>query len=182
MRYWDTSARVPLFASESTSARARRWFAEDDEVVTWVWTRTEITSAIERCARQGLLGWEQRRAALEALNELAGEWDEITEVLAVRSRATALLARHPLRAADAGQLGAALVAQDQLTGDLALVALDANLAAAAEREGLRVLDATTCTGGGPGGPLTAGALPAGFRPARADRPDSEARESSGRRS
>ena len=76
----------------------------------------------------------------DRLDALASEWDEITDVLAVRSRALSLLARHPLRAADAGQLGAALLLQDQLAGRLTFVSLDHNLSLAAEREGLRVLD------------------------------------------
>ena len=59
-------------------------------------------------------------------------------VLAVRSRANALLARHPLRAADAGQLGAALLVQEQLAGPLTFVCRDSRLLAAADVEGLRL--------------------------------------------
>jgi hypothetical protein len=50
-----------------------------------------------------------------------------------------LLARHPLRAADAGQLGAALLIQSQFGGALPFVCLDQRLSAAAELEGLRVI-------------------------------------------
>ncbi len=63
----------------------------------------------------------------------------MTELLAVRSRANALLARHPLRAADAGQLGAALLIQEQLAEALTFVCLDHRLSTAAERESLRVM-------------------------------------------
>ena len=115
------------------------WLDDDNHVVTWVWTRVEIVSAIERRVRHGLLSVEQRRSALDHLERLASQWDEITAVLAVRSRANALLARHPLRAADAGQLGAALHAQEN-TGRLTFVSLDQALTLAAEREGFRVLD------------------------------------------
>lgn len=90
--------------------------------------------------RQGLLSREDRRSALTRLDVLAADWDEIGDVLAVRARAEALLARHPLRTADAGQLGAALHARD-ITGQLTFVSLDKDLAKAAEQEGLRVLDA-----------------------------------------
>ncbi len=140
MRYWDTSALVPLILEEGSTTRVRRWLDDDDHVVTWVWTRAEIISAIERRVRESLLSREQRRAALDGVDSLAGQWDEVTEVLAVRSRATSLLARHPLRAADAGQLGAALLAQSQSAGQLTFVCLDQNLSTAAEREGFRVLD------------------------------------------
>jgi len=54
-------------------------------------------------------------------------------------RALPLLARHPLRAADAAQLGAALLVADPDPASLVMVVLDRRLAAAAEREGLVVL-------------------------------------------
>ena len=138
MRYWDASALVPLIVAEPESDLVRRWLSEDDHVVTWVWTRTEITSAIERRAREGAITRPQRREVLDRLGVLADRWDEVTEVLTVRSRANALLARHPLRAADAGQLGAALLVQEQIAGHLAFACLDERLAAAAELEGLRL--------------------------------------------
>ena len=139
MRYWDASALVPLIVAESDSELVRGWLSEDDHIVTWVWTRTEITSAIERRTRDRLLSRPQRRDVLDRLGVLADGWDEVTEVLAVRSRANALLARHALRAADAGQLGAALLVQEQLAGPLSFACRDQRLLSAAEREGLRIL-------------------------------------------
>lgn len=137
MRYWDASALVPLIVAEADSDRVRGWLAEDDHVVTWAWTRTEITSAVARRMREGLLSRTQRRAVLDRLDLLAGSWDEVTDVLAVRSRAGALLMRHPLRAADAGQLGAALLVQEHLAGPLAFVCLDRRLSSVADLEELR---------------------------------------------
>ncbi len=139
MRYWDASALVPLFLAERESRRVREWLAEDDRIVTWVWTRTEIVSAVERRVREGVLSRSERRLVLERFHELATSWDEVTDVLAVRSLADLLLARHPLRAADAGQLGAALLIQNQFGGALPFVCLDERLSAAAELEGLRVI-------------------------------------------
>ena len=139
MRYWDASALVPLIVSEPDSALVRTWLSEDDRIVTWVWTRTEIASALERRTREGLLTRPQRGAVLERLDTLAAKWDELTDVLAVRTRATGLLARHPMRAADAGQLGAALLVHEQVPGTLSFVCLDGRLTLAAELEGLRVL-------------------------------------------
>ena len=138
MRYWDASALVPLLVAEPESKLVRQWLSEDHRIVTWVWTRTEITGAIERRTREGLLSRRQRREVLGKLDAFARSWDEVTEVLAVRSRANALLARHPLRAADAGQLGAGLLVQEQLAGTLDFVCLDHDLCAAAELEGLGV--------------------------------------------
>ena len=113
--------------------------SEDDHIVTWVWTRTEITGAIERRTREGALSRPQRREVLDRLRVLAGGWDEVTEVLTVRARAEALLARYPLRAADAGQLGAALLVQEQLPGPLTFACRDQRLLSAADLEGLQVL-------------------------------------------
>ena len=139
MRYWDASALVPLIVGEADSDLVRGWLSEDDHIVTWVWTRTELTSAVERRTRDGLLSRSQRREVLERLGVLADGWDEVTEVLAVRTRANAVLARHALRAADAGQLGAALLVQEQLAGPLAFACRDQRLLSAAELEGLRIL-------------------------------------------
>ena len=137
MRYWDASALVPLVISEPSSETVRAWLSDDERIVTWAWTRVEITSAVERRARQGLLSRAQRRDALGRFEALAETWDEVTDVLAVRSRAIPLLARHPLRAADAAQLAAALLVSEQVVDGFAFVCLDETLASAAEREGLR---------------------------------------------
>ncbi len=139
MRYWDASALVPLFLAERESRRVREWLSEDDGIVTWVWTRMEVLGAVERRAREGVFSRSERRLVLARFNRHAARWDEVTDVLAVRSRAELLLARHPLRAADAGQLGAALLIQNQFGGALPFVCLDERLSAAAELEGLRVI-------------------------------------------
>ena len=145
MRYWDASALVPLLVAEANSGTVRNWLAEDDRIVTWVWTSTEITSALERRTREGLLTRRQRREVVDRLDDLASRWDEVTDVLAVRTRARSLLARHPLRAADAGQLGAALLVAEQLAGTLTFHCLDGRLTLAAEQEGLHVIASPSVT-------------------------------------
>ena len=137
MRYWDTSALVPLVIAEAETERMRSLVEEDPHVVTWAWTSVELASAVERRARQGELTREQRRSALARFAELAEAWDEVTDVLMVRRRALAVLARHPLRAADAAQLGAALAIAPEQGRPLGFVGLDERLLDAAEREGLR---------------------------------------------
>lgn len=139
MRYWDASALVPLVVAEPSTDRMRDLLRDDPHIVTWAWTSVEITSAVERRTRQGHLDREQRRAALRAFDELSTTWDEVTDVLAVRRRAIALLARHPLRAADAAQLAAGLLLAPESGPAPTYVCLDERLAEAAEREGLTVL-------------------------------------------
>lgn len=139
MRYWDASALVPLVVAEEATARVRQWLKEDSVVVTWSWTRVELASAVERRVRYGEMTREQRRLTLDRFQELAADWHEVEDLLPVRNRALALLARHPLRAADAAQLGAALLVAEDHPGSLAFVCLDERLALAAEKEGLWVV-------------------------------------------
>lgn len=139
MRFWDASALVPLLVAESGSERVRARLAEDPQIVTWGWSAVEIASAVERRTREGTLTRPQRRAVLDRLAALEKAWDEVVDVLAVRGRARSLLARHPLRAVDAAQLGAALLASDPDPATLPFVCLDERLALAAEKEGFPVL-------------------------------------------
>lgn len=139
MRYWEASALVPLIIAETKSGWARDRFSEDDQIITWAWTRTEIVSAIERRTREGTLTRLQRRNVLRQFDVFASHWDEVTDILSVRARANLLLARHSLRAADAGQLAAALLVQEQLSSPLTFVCLDQRLSIAAELEGLDVM-------------------------------------------
>jgi hypothetical protein len=137
VRFWDASAVVPLVVEEPATPRVRGWLGDDPEMVTWGWTRVEIAGAVERRVREGAIDRAQRRRLLDEFGRLAGEWDEVTDLVAVRAKAEALLARHSLRAADAGQLGAALLVAAEDPGILFLC-LDERLATAAELEGLRI--------------------------------------------
>lgn len=139
MRYWDASALAPLVIAEPTSSRVRAWLEEDPQIATWVWTRVELISAVERRARRAEIDRSQRRAALDRFAALAELWDEVVDPLPVRRKAESLLARHPLRAADAAQLAAALLLAEEDPASLTFVCLDERLSIAAEREGLRVL-------------------------------------------
>ena len=143
MRYWDASALVPLLVTEAESSRVRLWLGQDSRVVTWSWSMVEITSAVERRFREGFLDQAGRRDVLARLAQLAEQWDEITDTLAVRRQANRLLARYPLRAADAGQLGAALVMVEDQPAGQAFVCLDHRLSYAAEMEGFAVFDASS---------------------------------------
>lgn len=139
MRFWDASAVLPLIVEEPGSPLALKWLREDQDVMLWGLTRVELASAIERASREGRLRPAERAAALRRASKLADDAHEVVDLAAVRSRATAVLARHALRAADAAQLGAALLVADPEPASLTMVVLDRRLAAAAEREGLSVL-------------------------------------------
>jgi hypothetical protein len=69
----------------------------------------------------------------------AGRWTEITALDVVRERAERALAVHALSAADATQLGAALVAVKDRPRRRSFVTADPRLATAAEAEGFDVV-------------------------------------------
>ena len=139
MRYWDASALVPLCVSETGTATVRR--LARGGIVTWSLSAVEIASAIERRTREGQLKDAERAAARTALSELAAAWTEISAPGPVRERAMRLVATHALRAADAMQLGAALVAVSDRSVGHEFVCADGRLRAAAAREGFHVLPA-----------------------------------------
>jgi predicted nucleic acid-binding protein len=73
------------------------------------------------------------------LIRLEAAWNEVADLDAVRARARRLLEAHPLRAADALHLGAALLSAEERPQGLGFVTFDLRLAEAAEREGFAVL-------------------------------------------
>ena len=75
------------------------------------------------------------RDAERRLHELRDGWDEIVPGEACRRIAERMLRVHALRAADALQLAAALVASDQDPGRLEVVCLDQRMNEACRKEG-----------------------------------------------
>ena len=140
MTYWDASALVPLLVTEAATNTVQSWLHEDANVVTWVWTRVEITSAIERRYREGTVSMDQRRELISRLTVIARQWDEVTDILVTRKHAQRILAHYPLRAADAAQLAAAIIACEGDPGGERFACLDHRLAEAAELEGFTVLN------------------------------------------
>ena len=110
-----------------------------EAIVTWGVSAVEIASAIERRTREGSLSDRDRAAGLDALAELAAAWTEVSALGPVRERAMRLVATHALRAADAMQLGAALVAVSDRPMGHDFVCADTRLGVAAAREGFRLL-------------------------------------------
>ena len=139
MRFWDTSALVPLVIEEARSAACRRLLRDKSEVVVWAITRTEMTSAVWRRARSGDLALSSVPRVLARIAALSTLWSEVTDLDLVRERAERLLAQHPLRAADALQLAAALVLTRERPRGRELVTADEELASAARAEGFRVV-------------------------------------------
>lgn len=139
MRFWDSSAIVPLLIAQRSSPRSQYFFHEDREMIVWSLTSVECVSAFHRLEREGHMELAELRQAKIRLKALTEAWHEITDIQTVRVRAQRLLGIYALRAADALQLAAALVAfEDQPEGG-ELLTYDSVLAQAAEREGFTLL-------------------------------------------
>jgi len=139
VRYWDSSALLPLIVLERTSAAIQGLLTADRDVLTWWASRIEAASALSRLGREGALNGGTLEAAFSRLDALARTWDEVLPTEPVREQAIRLLRVHPLRAADALQLAAALVGSEHQPRTLALVTLDERLRQAALREGFAVV-------------------------------------------
>jgi len=139
VRFWDSSAIVPLLVDEPATAALTREYESDPQMLVWWATVVECVSALARRERDGGLPGRALPDALERLAALELAWLEIQALDRVRNTAVRLLRVHPLRSADALQLAAALVAAEDHPRTLPLVTLDDQLALAAEREGFAVV-------------------------------------------
>jgi hypothetical protein len=138
MRFWDSSALVALVVREEATPRREQALREDPGVLIWYGTPAEIESAIQRRRREGELTPDQETTVRAKLDALAGIWHEVQPTLALRERALRLLRVHPLRAADAFQLAAALIVCGEQTRGFHFDTADQRLAAAATAEGFVV--------------------------------------------
>ncbi len=134
MKFWDSSALVPLLLNQPRTALARELLREDGEQVVWWGSVVECASAIARLHRDGHLTSADERRARELLQTLSGSWFEMQPGAAIREHALRLLRLHPLRAADAMQLAAAIEWAGAPSNG-SFVTFDDRLAAAAQREG-----------------------------------------------
>lgn len=139
MKFWDASAIVPLCVQEPSTIAVRRILNEDPSLVLWWGTRTECVSALMRQVREGVLTPTGARAARHVLNAVMQAGIEMQPSEAVRGTAERLLGVHPLRAADALQLAAAIQWCQGLTAGSDLVAFDRRLREAGYAEGFSVL-------------------------------------------
>ena len=139
MRFWDSSAIVPLVSREVSSPRCRAWLRADPVMLVWALSATEVASALSRKRRDGGLDRGRFATAKRRLAALEKAWNEVAQYDAVRARARRLLEIHALRAADALQLAAALVVVEDRTAGVEIVTFDERLAEAAEKEDFVVL-------------------------------------------
>ncbi len=139
MRFWDSSAVVPLLVAQPSSADADAWLGDDGAIAIWTLTPIEVASAVQRLLREGAMSEAQADVAAQRTQELVRACHVVVDVEAVKRRAARLLHLHTLRAADALQLGAAIEWAVGHPEGRIVHTLDTRLAAAARREGFTIL-------------------------------------------
>lgn len=139
MRFWDTSAVVPLLVEEPMSGSLKTLLKEDPEIVVWWATWVECVSALSRHLREEEAESAAGERSRTKLKILAEGWVGIQPTPQLRTLAGRLLAVHPLRAADALQLAAALRWCQNEPEGREFVSLDDRLREAAKKEGFSVL-------------------------------------------
>jgi len=138
VRYWDTSAVLPLLLEQEATAAVEALLDDDAGMVAWWGTSVEVAAAAARLRREERLTLREEERVLEAAAALRAAWVEVLPSEEVRTRAKRLLRVHALKAADALRLAAALVWAGAPSG-AELVTLDERLALAARLEGFLVL-------------------------------------------
>jgi len=138
MRFWDSSAVVPLLVEQDASAAVGRALQVDAHISAWWGTSVECASAIARLEREKMLSSERADVARSRLEALARSWHEVQPSEPVRRAAQRLPRLHTLSALDALQAAAALVLAEHDPSTLSVVCLDARLAEALRREGFIV--------------------------------------------
>ena len=135
--YLDTSALVKLCVHESGTPLAVALWEGADVLATSAIADTEIRSVIATGERIGRIDAAPAQQALGRWEELKDGIHYVTLSRQVRESAAALVAKWPLRAADATHLASAMLFKD--APNLLIAAWDRRLAAAARGEGLTVL-------------------------------------------
>jgi len=142
VRFWDSSALLPLFVAEPHSAGVQALVVDDSAMIVWWASHVECGSAVHRLRREGAFsptGATQVLTRLSAVLDVADVVQPGDELLSLALR---LLAAHPLRAADALQLAAALVWARGKPAGRHFVCLDERLRTGAMLEGFTVIPET----------------------------------------
>jgi predicted nucleic acid-binding protein len=142
MKFWDSSAIIPLCIEEMRTRTVQDIAKKDGSLVVWWGTIVECYSAFSRLRRDGDLTAEEDSQIRALLTSLADAWTEIEPSDDIRDITLRLLQNYPLRAADALQLAAAVVWAEKLPRGHQVVCFDAKLRDALSREGFEVLPAT----------------------------------------
>jgi predicted nucleic acid-binding protein len=141
VKFWDTSALVPLIVDEPATPAMRHVLSQDRDVLVWMFTSVELLSTLGRLGRMSADLADVLPSARRDVVDLFTRWSAVTHVDEVKRRAERLVGVHALSSADALQLGAALIASGDRPETLDFVTLDQSLGRCAQLEGFRVIAA-----------------------------------------
>ena len=130
---------VSLIVRQRISATIAELLQEDDEIRAWWGTWIECAVALSRLKREDLLDEESVGNARARLDRLAKDWTEVRPTDDLRLLVSLLSKYHPLKAADALQLAAALRWCEGRTPGSSFVCLGNQLRRAASEQGFDVL-------------------------------------------
>ena len=139
MRFWDSSALIPIVVREGRSPLVETLATDDPEMIVWWASPVECGSAVHRLRREGVFTPTQAAQVLAGLTTVLDAANAVQPGDEVCAKALRLLGVHPLRAADAFQLAAALLWTRERPGGRDFVCLDERLRTAAAIEGFQVL-------------------------------------------
>lgn len=137
--FWDSSALGSVLLGDSRSAETAGLLRRDRELTIWWASPVECQSAIRRRHRKAPFAESEMERLLQRLQTLVEHADMVPPTNRLRQRAGHLLIPHPLSAADALQLAAALIWCEERPAGEPFVCLDERLRQAAQSEGFRVL-------------------------------------------
>lgn len=134
--YLDASALVKRYVEERGSDVVSAAVVEDRLLCASAVTRVEVSAALARAGRLGVL---EDAEAREALRVFRGEWSRLVRIQvseAILGRADGLAWEHALRGYDAVQLACALWWRDSADEDVVFGTFDRGLWEAAVAEGM----------------------------------------------
>ena len=138
MRFWDSSAIIPLLVLEDKTEYCISAFQTDKEIMVWTMSKVEVFSALCRSFRENTLTEGTFELAKKRMTDLFDIAFEIVSISKVKERALRLLQVHTLKAADALQLASVLVATQEVTSKLPIMCFDEKLKQAAKLEGFAI--------------------------------------------
>ena len=138
MKFWDTSAIIPLIINQGYSSETKEILNIDPRMIVFWGTIIECHSALSRLRRENSLNIEQYRDSLKLLDFLCHSWTEILPGNLLREQSVRVISIHGLKTLDSLQLASALVWTNKNPEGSSFVSLDRQLRRAAEKEGFIV--------------------------------------------
>jgi predicted nucleic acid-binding protein len=144
MKFWDTSAIIPLIIDQACSSEIKEIFKPDTRMVVFWGTYIECHSALSRLHRENILTREGLRDAIKLLDVLNNYWTEILPGNLLKEQSVRVISIHGLKTLDSLQLASALIWTNKNPKGNGFVSLDRQLREAAGREGFNVLPEKLC--------------------------------------